>query len=190
LKEFYLEFCGPYKLIGEDNLLWESHLANQHGIYIWTIEFEEKFYIEYIGETGKSFTERTKEHMYKTLGGNYHVLDIEKVKAEGKPIYSWEGNGKEGFGHFMNLYLDKAPKILEYISALNIFLAPFESEKRERKLIEGNLAKYIYNQNETVNRFSQKGLRYIYNRKDEENQFVAYLSSTIPIVGLPSIIEI
>ncbi len=44
-------------------------LADQRGIYLWTIQYQKEYYVDYIGETGKSFYDRNKEHIIQLLGG-------------------------------------------------------------------------------------------------------------------------
>jgi hypothetical protein len=111
---------------------------------------------------------------------------MKAIQKEGKAIYIWKEFWKDEIINFMNSYVELAPKIIDYIAALNIFVAPFKGEKRERKLIEGRLAQSIFKQDETVNKFSQTDVRYIYKRKPDEEQMIVYVRSSTPIVGLPT----
>jgi hypothetical protein len=186
VKSYKIDFSGPFSLHGMEPLLWNSSFAHQPGIYLWTIELQGAFFIEYIGETGKSFDKRTKEHLVQTFGGNYMILDMEAVKKIGEPFYIWKGQGREEDRNFMDLYVDLAPKILEYISSLRLFVAPLVIEKRDQQLIEGCLAKHLYHQEKNINKFFQKGIRYVFNRKLDEDPFHVRLEAAQPILGLPS----
>ncbi|MFB6467872.1 hypothetical protein ACE38V_13865 [Cytobacillus sp. Hz8] len=189
MKEVNLEFSGPYKLRGEGRLLWDSPLVNSSGIYIWTIQYQNEYFIEYIGETGISFYQRIKDHMIQSTGGNYKILDVETLQKTGQVTDAWQGMWRKGtkdkIAEFLNSYEEMAPKILNYISAIQIFLAPFESNERERRVLEGALAKHIYQQKDFTHQFFPKDIRY-YGRKIGEEPIHAHIQSSKPIIGLPT----
>jgi hypothetical protein len=77
MKELNIEFSEPFWLYGKGNLLWNSPVAYQYGIYLWTIEYQNQYYLEYIGETGKSFFERTHDEGYTKRRKGY--LHLERI---------------------------------------------------------------------------------------------------------------
>ena len=62
MNECDLHFHGPFS-INKSNSLFVDPIANEKGIYLWAIKSCGKYFIEYVGETGASFKQRTKEEL-------------------------------------------------------------------------------------------------------------------------------
>lgn len=187
MTEYKLYFQGPYS-INSNNSIFDDDIAREKGIYLWTAKCSNQYFIEYIGETSTSFNQRTKEHMIQVLGGNYRIPDTSSYHSkEVKVIWNgmWRIGTREKLGEFINSYVELAPKIVEYINSLNIFIAPINIEGYKRKVIEGALASQIKNQPEAVNRFYPRDNR-TYNPKPNEHNIKIQVTSSEPIVGLPS----
>jgi len=190
--EYNLEIIGPYK-IGRENDIFQSPYANQCGIYIWAIKVKDKYIINYIGETGLSFKKRTKEHLIQLIGGNYRVPEPKDL-CVGKETILWDGLWRKGqrdkIVEFIKIYESLAPKIKEYIEMLNIFLIPMDVEARIRKLIEGNIAKHVRNQPFYISGLLPDDIRYITEKKIDEQSFSVKLLSSEKILGLPEKIQV
>lgn len=188
MKSYKLKFYGPLKFGQCKNSLFNHKLANKKGIYLWTIPFENKYYIEYIGETGQSFYKRNKEHLIQVMGGNYRVIDMDSLKT-GNVNILWNGMWRKGtrdkMNEFINLYVDLAPKLLYYITSVNVFIAPLDCDTRIRRRIEGSIAKYIKEQPSNINKFFPKDVRY-WKIKDDEEPICIQINYPKLIVGLPN----
>ncbi|ACR78788.1 hypothetical protein Kole_0059 [Kosmotoga olearia TBF 19.5.1] len=91
-----LRLLGPYKLFGNDgNSLFNTDISRKNGIYFWTVKYKNGYLIDYIGETGKTFCQRMKEHLIETLGGNYRICDPDKL-LQGKEKIVWNGLWRKG----------------------------------------------------------------------------------------------
>lgn len=86
-----ITFEGPFGLCGDHSkLLFNEDISHSAGIYLWTFKFKERYLIDYIGETGKSFYQRMKDHMIQQMGGNYRICDP-KALMNGKEKIIWNG---------------------------------------------------------------------------------------------------
>lgn len=190
--EYNVKIIGPFK-IGGENDVFQSPYADLCGIYIWAIYVKGKFIINYIGETGLSFKKRTKEHLIQIMGGNYRVPDPKDLYVAKETIL-WDGLWRKGqrdkIVEFIDIYELLAPKIKEYIEMLNIFLIPMDVEARVRKLIEGNIAKHVRNQPICLSGLLPDDIRYIAEKKIDEQSFSIKFLSSREILGLPEKIQV
>jgi len=143
---YQMQWYGPYRWYGtEDSSFFTQPIAKKSGIYLWAIPFNNRYLTYYIGETGRSFAERTIEHTRNYLHGLYRVYDPNQF-AQGKKKLVWRGMWKPGTKgpHVMLDFLSRYPKlssvIYEFLGQLRIFLAPIEVEKRIRERIEAAIA--------------------------------------------------
>ena len=89
MKEFLDELNGPFSLYGGENLLWDSPAAQQSGLYIWIIEYQNNYFIEYVGETGKSFFKRMKDRLFQKF-----------LHYRNRKILYWSSVSKFQFLHY------------------------------------------------------------------------------------------
>jgi hypothetical protein len=110
-----IHFHGPYPLCSETDILFGCPYISDEGIYLWTVEMLSGNYrISYIGETGISFYQRTKEHLIQTLGGNYQIFDSEGMRrGEYKRIWDglWRKETLNKFAEFFCNYEMLAPDV-------------------------------------------------------------------------------
>lgn len=189
-----LKLSGPYKLFGNhDQLLFDADVSQKNGIYIWTIKYSNGYLIDYIGETGRNFGQRMKEHLIEMLGGNYRICDSDML-LQGKEIIVWDGLWRKGtrdkIGEFISNYEKYAPIIKRYIEIHDVFLAPLTAERRKRQLIEGNIVKIIKGQNPPVSNLLPPDIRYFSNRKETEEGFTVNIESKKNVFGLPKTFKI
>lgn len=192
-KDVNLKFFGPYKLFGNDNQYIDINISQEKGIYLWTLKYGNGYLVDYIGETGKAFQQRMKEHLIETLGGYYRICDPDML-LQGKERIIWNGLWREGtrdkIVEFIKNYENLAPIIKRYIEIHDIFLAPLTIDRRKRVLIEGNIAKIIKRQKPPISNLLPTDIRYIYNRKESEEGFAVVIECNENILGLPIVLEI
>ncbi|MEA3294841.1 MAG: hypothetical protein U9P81_07700 [Euryarchaeota archaeon] len=189
-----LKLSGPYKLFGKHTqLFFDADVSQKNGIYLWTIKYGNGYLIDYIGETGKTFSKRIKEHLIEMLGGNYLICDSDML-LQGKERIVWNGLWRKGtidnIGEFIRDYENYAPIIKRYIEIHDIFLAPLTVDRRKRQLIEGNVTKIIKEQNPPVSNLLPSDIRYVYNRKENEEEFNVNIESNENVFGLPKTFKI
>jgi hypothetical protein len=84
-----LELVGPFKW----REVFSRPEAKESGVYLWTAQYERKYLVSYVGETGRSFADRFAEHTRNTISGLWDICDpVEFVKGHRK--YTWEGRWK------------------------------------------------------------------------------------------------
>lgn len=89
--EIEIQFHGPFHLrkSESENVLLNS-ISKEKGLYLWTISFENKYLVYYVGETGVSFAFRTMEHIKNYLQGQYSLYEPKEF-AKGRKIQLWSG---------------------------------------------------------------------------------------------------
>jgi hypothetical protein len=167
-----LDFQGPFQLCGSKrHLLFEQDIARAAGIYLWAVEFGGGFLINYVGQTGTSFSRRSKEHMIQCMGGNYRICDAQQLlRGERKVLWNgmWRRGTRDLMPVFVDRYVDLAPKIVKYLEVLRVFAAPTGVDRRTRCRAEGAIAFSLREQPPPVGSFITEDVRYYTRRSDEE----------------------
>ena len=183
-----LEFFGPFKLCGaKEKLLFDQEVAQFAGVYLWTVQFRDGFLINYVGETGTSFYRRMKDHMIQCMGGNYRICDTEQL-LEGRKTVLWNGMWRKGTRDLAPMFVDEkyvelAPRIRDYLRVLDILVAPFETDRRTRRRIEGAIAFSLREQDDPTGSFISEDVRYFGKKQNETPLQVSIISST-KLLGL------
>jgi hypothetical protein len=188
--EIEIQLHGPFDLgkNESENVLLNS-LSKEKGIYLWTIPFENKYLVYYVGETGVSFAFRTMEHIKNYLQGQYSLYEPEEF-AKGRKIQLWSGMWKNRKGNpnvmheFLQRYPEFSTKHFDFLALLRFFIAPVESSQRVRQRIESAIAGYLYNQPGIVGTFQDKGIRYLPRRPDETPMLLK-INSSEQIMAMP-----
>lgn len=187
MTEFNLFFYGPFSINGPNSIFMDP-VGDESGIYLWAIRSQDRFLVEYVGETGYSFRQRTKEHMIQVLGGNYRSLDPDYYDR-GVVRVLWNGLWRKGTQDKLNEFIDAYPvlasKIAQYVKSIHLFVAPLNAPSYERKLIEGGIASYVKAQPEEISRFYPRDNR-TYNPKPNEKGILVTIASAAEIMGLPA----
>jgi hypothetical protein len=182
-----LHFYGPYPLCStEHDVLDGCQYAGSGGIYVWVVPTENHgLLVDYIGETGKSFYERTKEHIIRSLGGDYEILEPSEM-IRGKATVVWRGLWRRGtrdqLPQFLSRYETLAPIIKSYLLNHLIFVAPIDCEVRLRRRVEGALATAV---SAATHHLVPEDIRYVTRRPNERPVDVT-ITCDHRIVGLPA----
>jgi hypothetical protein len=184
-----LDFHGPFKLCGTaGKLLFDQEEAQLAGIYLWTVQSQGGFLVNYVGETGTSFHKRMKDHMVQCMGGNYRICDA-KWLLKGERKILWNGMWRKGTRNLMSVFVERyvelAPKIKAYLEVLDIFVAPIQVDKRIRRRIEGAIAFSLRRELAPIGSFITEDVRYS-GRKDGETPIQAMIRSSERLLGLES----
>lgn len=180
---------GPYSLIGKDaESVFTCLMSAEKGVYLFTIPFEGKYLVYYVGETGSSFANRLLQHVQSYLNGFYRVFDPEAFE-KGEKILIWGGMWKTDrrepklICDFIDRQPELAPKILLLLKQFRIFLAPVNEEKRIIERLEAEIARSINQQEGIVGRFQDNDIRYR-PTKPNEQQLRVVMTSSQQIMGL------
>jgi hypothetical protein len=181
-----LTFHGPFPLAStEVDVLGSCPYREQSGVYLWCVPTDaHNFVVIYIGETGTSFYQRTKEHVINTLGGNYEICDPNALRASISKIV-WTGLWRKGTRDKMSEFIRRLPELVTtiqgYLELHRVFVAPIETDTRTRKRIEGELASIIRS---TTPCLISPDVRYV-NRNVSEITIPFAISAEQSIWGLP-----
>ena len=87
-----VHFHGPYAAAERDGLrcLFTDPIAEQGGVYLWTIDVGGQERPWYVGQTQRRFGQRIGEHISGFLSGAYETLDPSQL-AQGKKVVIWPG---------------------------------------------------------------------------------------------------
>jgi hypothetical protein len=189
MQRIRLELHGPFPLCGErtDTLAGCSQSCKA-GIYLWTVrQGAGDFRISYIGETGETFHQRSRDHITQILGGNYRVLRPDSAE-KGVQEVVWNGLWRRGTRHllpdFLRRYEELAPLIKKHILQQEIFVGPLACERRLRKRIEGAIARQIRS-SPVASSLLAEDIRYTC-RRDDEPPVAVQIVSAHGIEGLPT----
>ena len=156
------------------------------GIYLWAVKVNDKYRITYVGETGISFYQRTKEHIIQTLGGNYRICDVaEMQRGNQKVLWNglWRIGTRDKLPEFLSQYEELAPHIKAYLKAQAVFVAVTDCDPLLRKRIEGAIALSLRS-DDIASSLLPADIRFRKRRSGETPLHVA-LRSKAEIEGLP-----
>ena len=180
---------GPYNLYGStETSIFAVPVAKTKGIYLWTIPFRRKYLAYYVGETGRSFSDRIMEHTRDYLSGLYRVYDPKQF-MRGKKTLIWGGMWKpdrkspDRMLEFLNRRSELSPAIHELLGNFRLFLAPTNVQKRMRERIEAAIASKLSEQSGLIGSFQDNDIRYLPRQTDEVPIKVKIESSEL-ILGL------
>ena len=91
---FHVKWYGPYSFVeSADENVFTCLIGKKTGVYLFTIPFEGKYLVYYVGETGVSFANRSLQHVQSYLNGFYRVFDPEEFE-KGRKVLLWGGMWK------------------------------------------------------------------------------------------------
>ena len=189
-----IEFVGPFSWLGEVDApsLFEDAIGKKSGIYLWTIEVENGFLVYYVGQTGRTFSQRMKEHFREHLAGFYHLNDPDEFK-KGKKVSIWPGlydvDTKISLSALGKKHSELSNNIYHLSQQYRFFFASIKAEIRVIERIESAIASYLYKQGGDVGDFQEKGIRYRPRWSSEAPMRVSIVTNK-KLLGFPLDIEV
>lgn len=183
------QILGPYFWLDNTRIpyLFTEDMGNSKGVYLWAVPYKNAELVYYVGETGRSFSERMFEHYKEYMSGVYGINDPRQLK-KGQRDLVWDGLWRKGKDYksteFLSRYKELIPKLYNLLKLFRIYLIPLDCDNRLRKRIEGAITNTLYEQNGIIGNFQEVDMRYIKRTKDEE-PIKLKLKSKIKILGLP-----
>jgi len=188
-----VRFEGPYGLATKTPpLLFEQQVATKCGVYLWVIPYRKGGHlVSYVGETGVSFWQRTKDHLIQTMGGNYRISDPDLL-VEGKAKTVWNGMWRRDTRDRMLEFLERADELVPLarreLQLTVMFVAPLEVDGRLRQRIEAGIALEIRKQAGEL-RLLPDDIRYRPRRESEAPLHVEVRCPSL-VHGLPTSVEV
>ena len=131
-----IEFYGPFSWTSTDDStsVFKSSIAAKLGVYLWTVSTSEGELIYYVGQTGRSFRVRMREHFVQQLSGMYMVYEPE-LFVQGKKQMAWQGMLARGQESRIPEYLERLPELLSAVRGFAKQMRFFISTTRLRRKI-------------------------------------------------------
>ena len=191
MKTIRLKFEGPFGWFGpEGKVLFDQPVAEQYGIYIWTVPRPDGLLVNYIGETRISFKTRHKKHLREYLNGLWlrWTYDPRQFK-NGEKRRIWEGTDHSGREEFARREEELTPQIKAFLSTMEIYVAPTLVDDLVRKRVESAIAIKIKEQPYPVGDFIDPDRRYRGNPLKDMRCLVE-IQAPRKIIGLGSDVEV
>jgi hypothetical protein len=187
--EIIVSFAGPFSWCGSPDapFVHDADEARKAGIYLWTVPLPDGHLIYYVGETGRSFNIRLRQHYEELVSARYHVYSAVEF-ARGEKVMLWPGRWDvvdRKSDHECQQNCSRLSKqIRDMIFVLRFFVAPLSCDKRTRQRVEAAIAQPLYTISGMIGGFQDHGVRYD-PRLPDEQPIACVVSSPVSLLGIP-----
>lgn len=185
-----INFVGPFSWFGTSDrpCVYDSDEARGIGIYLWTVPLpDDNHLIYYVGETGRSFEIRLRQHYEELVSARYHVYSAAEF-ARGEKVALWPGRWdvkyRKSDDECRANCARLSDSIREMMLVLRFFLAPLSCDKRARQRMEAAIALALYDAPGLAGTFQDLGVRY-WPRLPNEEPVECVVSAPVRFLGLP-----
>jgi len=188
-----LTINGPYFWTKEPSIYFSLE-AGKPGIYLWSILYDSKHLIYYVGETGRSFSERFSEHFTSYIQGAYDIYDPKEfIKCNKVKIWSnikyWKADASQRYSIFQSHRSEILPSLKELINLFYLWIIPLDVDDiRMRRRIEGSLARYLLSQEGIVGKMQDSNVKYEFRGEKEPVEYVQFKNTEL-FHGFPEKLE-
>lgn len=187
-----LDFQGPFAAVEGtgDRCLFADAVVARSGVYLWSVEAEGRHRAFYVGQTRRSFGQRTAEHVSGILTGQYDTLDLAALAAGQPPVVWRSGEGGLRWPRNLPAFLargeDGVRATLAMIRGLRFHVAAVEGDEHLHNRIEGAIGRHFKTHADTaVSDFFGPGIK-LPPKIPNDTPLRLVLSSEVPIAGLPT----
>ncbi len=193
MEQIQLSFVGPFGWFASTGVeaLSQASVGGSPGIYLWTSPTSDGELVYYVGETGRSFSQRMNEHLSEQLSGRYPIYEPEAF-GQGRKQLLWGGVyrplAEPSVEGFVSQLPAMAPALVQFVRAMRFHVAPTSTSVRVRQRIEASLADHLYRQDGVVGQFQDSGIHYS-PRSENEDPVRALLTWQARPLGVPDVLE-
>lgn len=185
-----IHFAGPFSAIGDAHApsLFTDPCGRRAGVYLWTLPIDGENRAWYIGQTGRSFSQRMAEHLSGFLCGEYAVPDVAALLAGRHSRANREGDGvswPDSLPSHLRQLGHLSSQVTELVKHLRFHLAPVEGDRLILERIEGTIGRHFMRQDTRIRDFFAPGIK-LPARVPGVRLMRLKVSSDVPIAGLPS----
>lgn len=181
-------FEGPFALLDDLDIpcLFAEPVANRAGVYLWTVRSGDGFRPWYVGQTQRSFAQRTAEHVRAYLSGQYEAYEVASIadgsfhRIPGPPA----GQSPSTLPAFVRALPERLPQLLELLRETRIFVAPLAVDDHLLDRVEGALGRH-YKQTKDLSNYLEPGLK-LPDAIPGDRPLSLRLAASHPILGLPT----
>jgi len=194
MEKIILDFKGPFRWHGSpEEVVFSQEVANYPGIYLWCVEQPSGYLVYYVGETAAAFKDRFKSHTRSFFQGEYGIWSANEF-VQGTRVEVWPGKwrtaNKEGWSYeFIQRSPELIPKLVEFLGAIRIFLAPLKTERLIRQRIESALAAELKRKPGPIGSFIDADLRHG-GRIINGERLLVEINTPAPFQGIPAELEV
>ena len=146
-----LRWHGPFSfVVGDAPLIYGAPEANTPGVYLWTVPFEGRNYINYVGISVWSIAARNDEHMRCYLSGKYTFYKATPFARLDKQVAFDASHGLEAF---LARYNDNIHELMNSLKCVRIYVAPLARDRLTLELVESGIFCYVHKAGEPLRSF-------------------------------------
>ncbi len=126
-----LSWSGPYALVQKPGraVVYEAEEAGTSGVYLWAIHHENRYLVNYVGESGTSVAERLREHVEQWLTGQSCVYAPDGLHRGEKHEVFLPGKAQNNFVEFIKQSRTMLAITLEQLECFDVFFAPVVNDE-------------------------------------------------------------
>lgn len=151
-----MEWHGPFVFVPQPGFqcVFNQELATRPGLYLWTIEYERGYLINYVGKAGRGKTKRSlavrlKEDVQWAYSGNDGRVCDPALFRLGKI----ENSFRFSFPDFLADYQRISTRVHEVYCTYRVFVSPLELEDRTLELVEAGIIRCLRSSGGTSSSF-------------------------------------
>lgn len=139
--EVILNWVGPYVFVPQPGFecVFERPETSGPGLYLWAIEYDGGYLVNYVGETGRDLWSRLAENVAYSFGGREGVISDPEQFRQGRPVplatYS--------FAEFLADYPRLSAAIYEVYRSYRVFIAPTQLAEAVRRYAEAGIIRSL-----------------------------------------------
>ena len=164
MKVIELRWEGPFSLDANDpRALFKSTVANESGIYVWTVATPAGQLIQYVGETEDTFAARHGTHLRYYNTGRYTIHRAESFRMGRKdPVYVGYRWSKKRRQNCLSEFRARREELRQALAAMleviEVFVAPLDADQRARRRIETAIVQCLQKHGAQEGEFLDEGL--------------------------------
>jgi hypothetical protein len=188
--QFELE--GPFSLNPDEKSgIFHLPIGEQSGVYVYAVNVDGQGHLAtYVGQTGRSFLIRVREHVLNTLSGYEKIFDPDALKkGEKKLVWDglWPSDRRNYLGEFLKRYSELAPVIQKFAKQFEIFLLPIQQKDKSLRLaLEAGITTHLKAQPTPVGEFMDE----IDPKPRKENLVDIEIMNAQKIMGFPTCLRV
>ena len=145
-------------------------------MYLWTVEYLDKYLIYAAGQTNRPFIKRFREHTKAHKEGFFTIFDMEEME-QGHRKEIWHGfftrkHPAEKVQEFKDRYEEIQKAVATQLAGFRVFVAPMEPDVRLLKRTESAIMNILYNSPAPASEIPDRGMSLSGRWENEEPVFV------------------
>jgi hypothetical protein len=144
-----MKLQGPFTLTQQPGLrcLFTDPVAKRIGIYLWTVQRDGVDHVTYVGQTRRTFGQRTAEHVRGMLSGEYSVQDPATLHSDRQTLVWPSAGGDKVWPATLPDFIDRLPemagRISQMLQTVRVHVAVLEDDAHLFSRLEGAVGRHF-----------------------------------------------